>query len=53
MKNDAAVPKPSDHAPFPDPAKVLTRPVGEILRTRFPPQSPTYKFSVAGSIDMP
>ena len=49
----AAAPTPSAKAGLPEPAKVVTAPVGVMRRTRLLKSSPTYRLSEAGSTDTP
>ena len=49
----AAVPSPSAKEALPEPAKVVTRPIGEIILTRFPLKSLTYTFKDDGLTEIP
>ena len=47
------MPSRSPNEAAPEPATVVTSPDEEIFRTRWPPNSPTYKLEVTVSNDMP
>ena len=53
LKNDAAVVTPSLKAPTPDPAKVVTSPIGDTFRIRWAPDSAAYTFRDARSTATP